>query len=223
VSAQASPFADDVMPGTRILLADDHVLVREGFRSLLERAGFHVVAEASDGYEAVRLAAELKPDIAVLDLSMPLFNGLEASREILAATPSTRTVILTMHFDKYYTIAARKAGASAYILKSTGGRDLVGALCEVSQGRTYAPPETAAMAVQVQENASRVASSGITLRERQVLQLIAEGKTGRQTASLLGISAKTAAIHRARLMKKLGVHNTAGLVRYAISTGVVAA
>jgi two-component system, NarL family, response regulator NreC len=222
VSAEIAPSTSDTSTGSRILLADDHVVVREGFRFLLERAGFEVVAEASDGYEAVQLAAELTPDIAVLDLSMPLLNGLEASREILTASPSTRTAILTMHLDHYYAVAAWKAGVSAYILKNTAGRELVRALVEVAHGRTYVSPETNSLAIQIHENASRISSSGITVRERQVLQLIAEGKTGRQTASLLGISFKTAAIHRARLMKKLGVHNTAGLVRYAISTGVVA-
>ncbi len=205
----------------RILLADDHVLVREGFRSLLEGAGFQVVAEASDGFEAVRRAAELKPDVAILDLSMPLLNGLEASREIVAASPSTRTLILSMHFDQYYMIAARKAGASAYVLKSTAGTELVGALRQVGEGGTYAPPEVGTLAAKVQENESQLAASRITLRERQVLQLLAEGRTARQAACLLGISAKTASLHRAHLMKKLGIHNIAGLVRYAVRTGVV--
>lgn len=222
MSTEVTPFTGDAGERTRILLADDHVLVREGFRSLLEHARFEVVAEASDGYEAVRLAAELTPDIAVLDLSMPLLNGLDASREILTASPSTRTVIVTMHVDRQWAVAARKAGASAYILKNMAGRDLVRALDDVGHGRSYVSPEANSLATEIQENALRISACGITVRERQVLQLIAEGKTGRQTASELGISWKTAAIHRAHLMKKLGVHNTAGLVRYAISTGVVA-
>lgn len=208
----------------QILLADDHELVREAFRVLLEREGFEILGEASDGFEAVRLAARLRPQIALLDVSMPLLNGLDATREIARVSPKTRILILTMFAEDRYVLEALRAGASGFILKTRAGKDLVEAIERVSRGLLYLGPETSEAVVRAYR--SNIQGDGVgqlSSRERQVLQLVAEGKTTKEVASVLGISAKTASAHRERLMKKLDVHETAGLVRYAIRMGLVAA
>jgi two-component system, NarL family, response regulator NreC len=208
----------------QILLADDHELVREAFRVLLEREGFQVLGEASDGFEAVRLAGQLRPQIALLDVSMPLLNGLDATREIARVSPNTRILILTMFAEDRYVLEALRAGASGFILKTRAGKDLVEAIQRISRGLLYLGPETSDAVVRAYR--SHVQGDGfanLSSRERQVLQLVAEGKTTKEVASVLGISAKTASAHRERLMKKLDVHETAGLVRYAIRMGLIAA
>jgi RNA polymerase sigma factor (sigma-70 family) len=208
----------------QILLADDHELVREGFRALLERDGFQVVGEASDGYEAVRLAAKLKPNVALLDVSMPLLNGLDATREIAHVSPTTRILILTMYTEDRYVLEAIRAGAAGFIVKTRAGKDLTEAVHKVSQGSLYLGPETSeAVARAYRNNLQADVFAQLSSRERQVLQLVAEGKTTKEVACMLGISTKTASAHRERLMKKLDVHETAGLVRYAIRMGLIAA
>lgn len=217
------PHADraDADSSPRILLADDHALVREGFRSLLERNGLQVVAEAADGFEAVRLCRQLAPDVALLDVSMPLLDGLAAAEEIHRIAPNTRSVILTMHLDHRYAQQALKAGALGYVLKTTAGHDLIEAIRRVNRGEIYISPTTSKLLTE--SLCTEWTSPELSDRERQVLLMIAEGKSSRQAATVLGISVKTASAHRARLMSKLGIYNTAGLVRYAIRRGLVMA
>ena len=209
------------MMALQILLADDHSIVREGFRALLESHGFEVVGEAADGFEAVRLAGQLKPRIAVLDLSMPLMNGIEACREIARISPQTRCIILTMYREDRYVIEALRAGVAGYILKSRAGKDLLEAMEKVAQGSTYIGQDISQVIAEVLQKNARPAASKLSSRECQVLQLVAEGKSTKEVASVLGISFKTASAHRSRLMRKLNIHETAGLVRYAIRAGLI--
>ena len=210
----------------RILLADDHVVVREGLRNLLVREGFDVVAEASDGHAAVRLATEQNIDTAILDIFMPLLNGLDTAREILKASPKTKVILLTMHKEEQYVLEALRAGVSGYVLKSQAGEDLVQAIHEVSKGSVYLSPVVTGTVVKAylegrESSESSESSEPLTSRERAVLQLIAEGKTTKEIAQLLRLSVKTAESHRSNLMKKLDIHEIAGLVRYAIRLGLI--
>jgi two-component system, NarL family, response regulator NreC len=205
----------------RVLLAEDHQLVRQGLRSLLEPEGFHVIAEAADGHEALRVAEELRPDVAVLDLGMPLMNGIDAARAMQKATPRTRTILLTMHGESHYVLEAMRAGVRGYLLKTKAAADLVQAIREVASGSIYLSPGISESVVQACLGKTAPSEEQLTLRESQVLQLIAEGKTTKEIANVLGISAKTAECHRTRLMKKLGLHETASMVRYAIRRGLV--
>ncbi|PYV34866.1 MAG: DNA-binding response regulator [Acidobacteria bacterium] len=205
----------------RILLADDHQIVREGIKSLLEQKGFSVVAEASEGHEAIRLAKELHPDAAVLDLGMPLVNGISAAREILRDSPKMKIILLTMHTDEHYVLDALQAGITGYVVKTEAGSDLVHALNDVLNGSTYLSSKVSRAIVQAYLEKRDIVPDPLTPRERQVLQLIAEGKTTKEVASLLGISAKTAEAHRTKIMNKLETHGTAGLVRYAIRRGLI--
>ncbi|HEV2500084.1 MAG TPA: response regulator transcription factor [Terriglobia bacterium] len=205
----------------RILLADDHEVVREGFKSILERQGYEVVGEAPDGLEAVRLAEKLKPQLAILDLAMPLLNGIEATRQILRVSPQTKTILLTMYKENQYVLEALRAGVAGYVLKTKAAKDLVQAIRQVSKGIAYLSPEVSQTLVDVYRSGGEILSEPLTARERQVLQLVAEGKTTKEVASLLDVSVKTAETHRANLMKKLDIHETAGLVRYAIRTGLI--
>ncbi len=205
----------------RILLADDHVIVRQGLKSLLEKEGLRIIAEASDGREAVRLAAEQKPDVAVLDLSMPLLNGVDAGREILQSLPRTRVILLTMHSEDRYVLEALRAGVTGYVLKSRAAAGLIEAINEVMKGNIYLSPGVSRAVVTAFLGKSELPTDPLTPRERQVLQLIAEGKATKEVAAVLGLSVKTAESHRARIMEKLGIHDTAGLVRYAIRQGLI--
>ncbi len=205
----------------RILLADDHAIVREGLRALLEREGFEVVGEAGDGHEAIQGAERLRPDVAVLDLAMPLLNGLEAARTILRSLPQTRTILLTVHTEDQYVLEALRAGISGYVLKTQAKADLVQAIREVSKGGIYVSPGVSRTLVQAYLARADLPPDPLTPRERQVLQLIAEGKTTKEIARLLGVSVKTAEAHRTRIMAKLDIHETAGLVRYAIRRGLI--
>jgi DNA-binding NarL/FixJ family response regulator len=207
----------------RVLVADDHALVREGFRALLERKGFLVVGEAVNGVDAVRLADELKPDIALLDVTMPLLNGLDAGREIQRARKDTHVVLLTMHAEDHLMAAALRAGIRAYVLKSQASEDLVLAIRSVIRRQVYLSPGISKFAVDAYVNGESAPADPLARRERQVLQLVAEGKTSKEIAEVLGVSAKTAESYRARVMGKLDIHDTAGLVRYAIRTGMVQA
>jgi DNA-binding NarL/FixJ family response regulator len=204
-----------------VLLADDHLIVRQGLKVLLEREGFDVVGEACDGREAVRLAQELSPDIALLDLSMPLLNGVDAGRAILQTSPKTKVVLLTMHTENHYVLDALRAGIKGYVLKTKAAEELVQAIQEVSLGKLYLTPGVSEVVVQAYLAKTDLPPEPLSLREREVLQLIAEGKTTKEVAVVLGISVKTAESHRTRMMEKLNVHETASLVRYAIKRGIV--
>ena len=206
---------------SRVLLADDHQIVRQGLRSLLEKAGHEVVGEASDGREALKLARTLLPDIAVLDLSMPLLNGLDAAHEIRRIAPEIKTILLTMYTDKGYVLQALRAGARGYVLKTQAAEDLIRAIREISRGEVYLSPGVALSVVDAYLQKTDPTADPLTPRERQTLQLIAEGKSTKEIARVLGISFKTAESHRKRIMKKLDIHEVAGLVRYAIRRGLV--
>jgi DNA-binding NarL/FixJ family response regulator len=207
----------------RILIADDHAIVRQGFRALLERHGFEVAGEAVDGREAVRMAGELKPDVALLDVSMPLLNGLEAGREIQRAHKATHVVLLTMHAENHLMSAALRSGIRAYVLKSQVAEDLVLAIRTVMRHQIYLSPGISKFVVDAYVNGESVPVDPLAPRERHVLQLVAEGKTSKQIAVELGLSTNTAESYRARMMDKLDIHDTAGLVRYAIRQGIVQA
>ena len=204
----------------RILLVDDHQIVREGLRGLLEKSGHEIVAEASDGREALRLARTLSPDVAVLDMSMPVLNGLDAAHEIRRTVPTVKTILLTMHSDKSYVLQALRGGARGYVLKSQAAVDLIRAIQEVMRGEVYISPGVAASVVDAYLGKVDVDTDPLTPRERQILQLVAEGKTTKEIARLLSVSFKTAESHRNRIMKKLDIHNVTGLVHYAIRAGI---
>jgi DNA-binding NarL/FixJ family response regulator len=204
----------------RILLADDHEIVRHGLKALLEREGFNVVGEASDGREAARLAATLHPDAAVLDLAMPILNGLAAAEEILRCPRPPRIILLTMHTEDHLVLASLRAGVSGYVLKSRASDELLQAIREALRGHCYLSPGISRTVVNAFLARSPLPVDPLTSREKQVLQLIAEGKTTKETAAELGITFKTAECHRTRIMQKLGIHETAGLVRYALRSGL---
>jgi two-component system, NarL family, response regulator NreC len=205
----------------RILLADDHVVVRQGLKALLEREGFEVVGEASDGHEAVQLAKDRSPDVAVLDLSMPLLNGIDAAREVCQASPRTKTILLTIHTEDPYVVQALRAGVRGYVVKNQAAADLVQAIREVLRGAVYLSPGISRTVVDAYLAKTDLPPDPLTAREREVLQLVAEGKTTKEIAQLLGVSAKTAESHRTRIMQKLNIHETAGLVRYAVRQGLI--
>src|SRR3990172_9569667 len=198
----------------RILLADDHLMFRQGLKTLIERESLDVVAEASDGHESIGLAKELHAEVAVLGLSMPLLNGLDAARGITQASPKTRTILLTMHTEDQYVTEALRAGIRGYVLKTQATSDLVQAIREVFRGSVYLSPGVSRAVVEAYLSKTELSSESLTPRERQVLQLVAEGKTTKEVAVVLGVSVKTAESHRTRLMEKLGIHETASLVRY---------
>jgi len=204
-----------------ILLADDHLVVRQGLKVLLESEGFSVVGEASDGREALQLAQNLRFDVAVLDLAMPLLNGIDAGRAILQACPKTKVVLLTMHTEDHLILEALRAGIKGYVLKSKATEELVEAIQEVSRGRLYLTPGASETVVQAYLAKTELPPEPLGPREREFLQLVAEGKTTKEAAGLLGISVKTAESHRTRIMQKLNIHEIAGLVRYAIRRGLV--
>jgi DNA-binding NarL/FixJ family response regulator len=204
----------------RVLLADDHLIVRQGLKVLLQREGFEIVGEAADGQQAVRLARDRRPDVAILDFAMPVLNGLDAAREILRSCPRTRVILLTMHTEDRYVHEALRVGVSGYVVKSQASADLVRAIREVSRDMTYLSPRVSRTVVQAYL-AKSDAPDPLTPREREVLRLVAEGKTTKEVAAILGISVKTAEAHRIRVMKKLETHNTASTVRYAIRQGLV--
>jgi len=205
----------------RVLLADDHEIVRQGLRILLEREGFQVVGEASDGREAMKLCEMHHPEVAILDLSMPLLNGVDAAREIMKSNPRTKVVLLTMHTEDHLILESLRAGVTGYVLKTKAASELVQALRAVCRGEMFLTQSISRTIVQGFLNNAQAPPNPVSDRERQVLQLVAEGKTTKEIASLLGISAKTAESHRSNLMEKLNIHDTAGLVRYAIKHGLI--
>ena len=214
-------------PRIRLLLADDHTLVRQGLRALLEReSDLEVVGEAADGRDAVRKAATLRPDVVIMDVCMPRLNGIEATVRIVAAAPQTRVVALSMQGGEDYIYPLLEAGAKGFVLKESPVADLVAAIRAVQSGGTYLHPHISGTVVDGflgrpgKRGRGAPRPDNLTTREREVLQLIAEGHTNRQIASELSLSVKTVEAHRASLMTKLKVHNTAGLTRCAISRGL---
>jgi two-component system response regulator NreC len=208
---------------TRVLLADDHSLIRQGLRALLEKQGFQVVSEASDGQEALRSVEKTQPEVAILDISMPVLNGVDAARELLKSSPKTRVILLTQHDEDQYVTEALRAGVRGYVLKSQAAEDLLHAIQEVCRGKVYLSPNISGAVVDAYLSKTYVSPDPLSARERQVLQLVGEGKSTKDVAVHLGISVKTAESHRARLMKKLDIHETASLVRYAIRRGLIQA
>lgn len=205
----------------RVLLADDHPMFTQALRVVLERELFDVIGEAIDGHQAVRLAQEHRPDVAVLDLAMPLLDGLHAAVEIEKVSPDTKTIILTSYTDAKFVLDALRAGVTGYVLKTRASADLIHAIREVSRGVVYLSEGVSRDALRAYVSNEELCPSPLSAREREVLQLIAEGKSMKEIAALLGISVKTIETHRGRLMAKLDIHETAGLVRYAIRQGFI--
>lgn len=207
----------------RIVLADDHLIVRQGLRLLLEKEQMQIVGEASDGNDAIRLIGELLPDLAVLDLEMPRLDGLSVLRQASRVSPKTRSIILTRHMEEPYAVEALRAGARGYVLKTQAGLDLVAAVQHVYRGEVYLSPKISKAVIDAYLTKSDAKNTTLTVRERQVLQLVGEGHSTKEIAALLGVSVKTADTHRTKVMDKLDIHQTAGLVRYAIRNGLVEA
>jgi len=211
----------------RILITDDHRLIREGLRSLLEREGFEVIGEAEDGRSAVRLATKLPLDAVIIDISMPGLNGIEATRQIRKASPQTKVVVLSMCSDSRAVLMAFAAGASGYLLKESAFEELVVALNVVANGQTYLSPAIAEVVVRnsIERWLPGSATSRqrkISSREREILQLVAEGKSSREIAATLYVSVKTIETHRKQIMNKLSLHSVAELTKYAIREGMTA-
>lgn len=201
-----------------VLLADDHSLVRRGFRRLLDDdEQMKVVGEASNGVEAIRMAYELKPKVVVMDLSMPELDGVQATKEIVKHLPNTEVLVLSMHADDNYVRNAFDAGAKGYLLKSAIDVDLVGAIKAVAEGKRFIGSGLKYVAQERDDELNR-----LTSREKQVLQLIAQGKSNKEIAGLLDLSVNTVSVHRANLMEKMNIHRTAELVLFAIRKGLVA-
>ncbi|MGP8035073.1 MAG: response regulator [Steroidobacteraceae bacterium] len=205
----------------RVVLADDHAIVRQGLRLLLEKEQIEVIGEASNGLEAIEVIRESLPDVAVLDYEMPQLGGLGVLTEMPRISPKTRSIILTRHMEEPYAIEALRAGARGYVLKTQAGNDVVAAVQHVHRGEVYLSPRISKAVVEAYLAGTDPQSVALTSRERQVLQLVGEGRSTKQIAALLGISAKTADSHRAKLMEKLDIHQVAGLVRYAIRSGLI--
>jgi DNA-binding NarL/FixJ family response regulator len=215
------------MKTIRILLADDHTVVRKGLRLLLEsHTGFHVIADAADGREAVALAEQHAPDVVVMDVAMPILNGIEAARQIAAKLPHTAVVFLSMHSDEGYVLKALKAGARAYLLKDSAEHDLIAAVIAVSEGKAFFSPAISKMLVedymrQMRERQVEDSYELLTTREREVLQLLAEGRNNKDVAAVLNLSLYTVETHRGNILQKLNLHSGAELILYAIRKGVI--
>ena len=205
----------------RVILADDHLIVRQGLRLVLEKEHIEVLGEASDGLEAIRLIQDLLPEVAVLDLDMPGLDGLAVLREAARLSPQTRMVILTRHMEEPYAVEALRQGARGYVLKTQAGTDLAAAIRHVVRGEVYLSPKISKAVVEAYLTNTDTPSGKLSVRERQVLQLVGEGHSTKKIAALLGISVKTADTHRTKVMDKLDIHQTAGLVRYAIRNGLI--
>jgi DNA-binding NarL/FixJ family response regulator len=210
----------------RVLLADDHGIVRRGLRSLLEDAGISVVAEAADGLETLRLCEEHRPDLLILDIGMPKLNGIEVAARVQKSDHAPRVLILSMHSDESYILRALASGARAYLLKDATDEDLLPAVRAVASGRPYF--SSAVTAVLVQDYVRSLRTRGIsdsygllTDREKEVLQLLAEGRSNKEVATLLNVAVSTVETHRSSLMQKLGLHNTAEIVLYAVRKGII--
>jgi two-component system, NarL family, nitrate/nitrite response regulator NarL len=211
-----------------VLLAEDHAIVREGFRKMLELENdLQVVGEAEDGRQAVAMVRKLRPDVVLMDIAMPRLNGLEATRQVLKAVPATKVLILSAHSDDAYIAEASESGAVGFLLKQTSSHIVCEAIREVQNGNTFFSPAVAGrlrlLGARSPDRAGRLQSgiARLSSREMEVLQLIAEGKANKETAAELGISIKTVEKHREKVMSKLNIHDTAGLTRYAISSGII--
>jgi two-component system response regulator NreC len=214
------------LPDLRLLLGDDHTLVRHGLRKILEeRPAWEVVSEVGDGREAVREAVAHKPHVAILDVAMPLLNGIDATQQIVRRVPETKVLMLSMHSDEAYVTRALQAGATGYMLKDSAGKDLLKAVETVAAGRAFFSPAIERLML---DDYVRRAGTGLTdryetlsAREREIFQLIAEARSSKEVAELLNISPATVETHRARILQKLDIHNVAELVLYAVRRGVI--
>ncbi|HBY62544.1 MAG TPA: DNA-binding response regulator [Solibacterales bacterium] len=215
------------MDEVRILLADDHSIVRKGLRSTLEEErGYAVVGEASNGREVVRLAEQLKPDVAIVDIGMPQLNGIDATGQIQKVSPGTRVMILSMHSDETYILRALTAGAKAYLLKDTAENDVLPAVRAVVQGKAYFSPAIAQTLLEdyvgfLRRRGMDDSYALLTDREREVLQLLAEGRSNKEAAQVLGLGVSTVETHRMNLMQKLNLHSTAEIVLYAVRKRII--
>jgi two-component system, NarL family, response regulator NreC len=211
----------------RILLADDHTVMRAGLRLLLERErDMTVVGEAADGRQAVDLADSQNPDVAVIDIAMPNLNGIEATRQIAGKHPHTAVVILSMHSDESYVIRALKAGARAYLLKDSAEADLIGAVRAVREGKSFFSPAVSKMLLEdyvrrLEQRGQEDSYELLTNREREILQLLAEGKSNKEVAALLNVSLYTVETHRSHILQKLGLHTVPDLILYAVRKGII--
>lgn len=210
-----------------ILLADDHTVMRAGLRALLERhPNLEVVGEAENGRQTVQLSASLRPDVVVMDIGMPILNGIEATKEIVNQRPAAAVVILSMYSDESYVMRALKAGARAYLLKDSAAADLISAIDAVSQGKSFFSPKVSRILaedyVRILKQKGAVDSYDLlTSREREILQLLAEGKTNKEVATALNISPYTVETHRSHILEKLNLHNPAELILYAVRKGII--
>lgn len=215
------------MKPIRILLADDHTVMRSGLRLLLERQkDFQVVGEAADGREAVELAEKLSPDVVVIDVAMPRLNGLDATQQLTAKNAGIAVVVLSMHSDEGYIARALKAGARGYLLKDSAEADLINAIRAVHQGKAFFSPEISRMLAddflrQIRERGIEDSYELLTMREREVLHLLAEGKSNKETAAVLNLSLYTVETHRANILEKLHLRGTPELILYAVRKGVI--
>jgi len=215
------------MKKLRILLADDHILMRSGLRALLDRQpNLEVVGESENGRETVALAASLKPDVVVMDVGMPILNGIEATQTIVTQCPSIAVVILSMHADESYVMRALKAGARGYLLKDSAAADLIGAIQAISQGKSFFSPKVSRILAEdyvrvLRQKGAVDTYDLLTSREREILQLLAEGKTNKEVATALNISPYTVETHRGHILQKLNLHNSAELVLYAVRKGII--
>jgi two-component system, NarL family, response regulator NreC len=215
------------MKKLRLLLADDHIVMRSGLRALLERQpNLEVVGECENGREAVELAASVRPDVVVMDVGMPVLNGIEATKAIVSKQPATAVVILSMHADESYVMRALKAGARGYLLKDSAAADLIGAIQAVSQGKSFFSPKVSQILaedyIRVLKQKGVVDSYDLlTDREREILQLLAEGKANKEVAASLNISPYTVETHRSHILQKLNLHNPAELILYAVRKGII--
>lgn len=211
----------------RIVLADDHVVMRNGLRLLLERQpDFEVVGEAADGRQTVEICDTLKPDVVVLDIAMPNLNGIEAARQVSSKLPKTSIVILSMHSDEGYVLRALKAGARAYLLKDSAETDLINAIRVVTEGKAFFSPAISKMLVddyvhRLQQRGVEDSYELLTTREREILQLLAEGKSNKEVANVLSLSLYTVETHRGNILQKLNLHSVPELILYAVRKGVI--
>jgi DNA-binding NarL/FixJ family response regulator len=211
----------------RVVLADDHSVVRQGLRAWLERSGYiQVVGEAADGREAVAMAEELQPDVVVMDIAMPMLNGIDATAQIMRRNPETKVIILSMHADESYILRALGAGAKGYLLKESTEADVLPAVRSVTDGKPYFTPSIARVLLEdymrmLKQNELQDSYELLTEREREVLQLLAQGKSNKEVAQILDLSPHTIDSHRTNLMQKLNLHNTAEIVLYAVRKGII--